>query len=689
MRIGAFVDRKSRQGMKTFTSGAVVAFVGACTFLVALPSCGGSGGGGSGGDAGGTVQANSAPGPQMPLVSLVPLSGNPVAIENAKEGTSDWKLANPAVAGEIEGYASLTSVNKGGTINFHVNTTAAAYDIDIYRMGYYGGKRARLMQSFANVARQSQPLPCAGHNHAIECNWHVSKSLTIPAPETGPVVASDWPSGVYLAKLTTHATPKKDSYIIFVVRDDKRPATYVSLLPVTTYQAYNYWGGKSLYTGCAVQSSGWSCANGAHPVPAVSFNRPYGPGNRPSAAYGTGAGEFLTNVQPDITSSAGWDYNMVRWMERQGYDVKYITNVDLHEDSGVLNQAKAFVAMGHDEYYSRPMWNRLMDARNAGINLAFFSGNNIFWQMRFEDGAYGARKNRVMITYRGGGDPVRDNELTTDQFRYLGRPEAALIGGQYVTNPVMGDITITDAAHWLFSGSGAVNGMALKGLLGYEINAVTPGISPDNTKVLAHSVFNGFPGDVSFYVAPSSSQVFATGTIQWSWGLDGYITNGERQDYTSTVAQAITANVFDAIAEKYLSTFTSQHSGFDLSTPAGTLDPVQVVQNPKPANASKLNQWRILPTEEQHHFLVVSRANGLCLDAYAATDGATVGTYDCNMTGQQKWRLIDQGNGTVSISDKRSGRCLEAPVTGGANLGLTIAGCRNAANQQWRRIALN
>lgn len=661
-------------------------FKSAITFcmLLMLANCGG----------GGSDEEVSSvnPPPNSPPPANQPptqTAANVIAAENAKPGNGNWRLVNPAVGGEIEGYASLTSVNLGDSIDFHVRTTAATYNIDVFRMGYYDGVGARLMQSIPNLARQSQPMPCAGPNNLIECDWSVSHSLRIPSGQTNPAASDYWASGVYLAKLSTNTDPVRDSYIIFVVRDDARRATYVSQLPVTTYQAYNFWGGKSLYTGCDEgHENGWQCANRAGPAQAVSFNRPYGRSAAQNAAQGLGAGEFITNVQPARVegyniSSAGWDYNMLRWMERQGYDIKYISNLDLHENSGILNQAKAFISTGHDEYYSKAMWDRLVDARSAGINLAFFSANQVFWQVRFADGSVGSsRRNRTMICYRGGGDPVTDNNLTTDQFRYLGRPEASLLGNQYVKDPIVGDVTLTNTAHWLFAGSGATNSTVLRGLLGYEINAHVPGVSPSQTKILSHSVVDGYPSNITYYVDASSTQVFSTGTMQWSWGLDNFIPGSLRSDYTSAIAQKITANLFDAVGEKNLATFTNSAAALDLGTPTGELGGGPVVIQAAPSNNSRTNQWRLVASNEQNYFHLVSRANGLCLQVL----GSQAGTRDCDSGNDQKWRVSATGS-TAAIVAKSRGACLTAPASS-AGTQLTLSSCNDASNQQWANRAV-
>lgn len=615
-------------------------------------------------------------------------TSNPIAIENAKPGTSSWKLNNPALQHQIEGYVSATSFNRGETVSVHVNTAASTFNLEVFRMGYYGGAGARQVYSAANLKGGAQKMPCLNPDGVIECDWAVSHAFTVPAT-TDPTQWNYWTSGVYLARITTNDSARNDSYMIFVVRDDARSASFVAQLPITTYQAYNYWGGKSLYTGCVNHTATWACPNGQPNATAVSFSRPYTPSSNPAAAYGAGAGEFLTNVQTVQEgypiSSAAFDYNMVRWLEKQGLDVKYITNLDLHRDQNVLHDAKAFVSFGHDEYYSSSMWNNLVAARDSGTNLAFFSSNQIYWRVRFASGARG-QANGIMLCYKYAQDPIASGDLRTGLFRDLGKPEAALIGGQYVTAPVTGDITVTNASHWLFSGSGASNTTVLRGLLGYEVNAIAPTISPANVESLAHTTGDGFESDISYYVAPSSAQVFATGSMAWAWGLDDYVANGLRQTYSSPIAQKVTANVFDALSETNLDTFVNAASRLFLATPEGNLNPAQVIQNTAPTGLSKTNKWRILPTTSGKVRLV-SRSTGLCLDAYGTVAGAVVGVWNCTGGPNQEWVSKEMGNGYVSLQDQRSGLCLETPSSTAAGTGLALATCAQRSNQLWFRTA--
>ena len=199
---------------------------------------------------------------------------------------------------------------------------------------------------------------------------------------------------------------------------------------VSTWQAYNNWGGKSLYPH---NSTGPQAKK-------VSFDRPY--------SIEDGAGDYLFR----------WEYNMVRFLEREGYDVTYVTSIDTHANPATLLRAKAFLSVGHDEYWTWEMRANVEAARDRGIDLAFFSANVCYWQARLEDG------NRTLVSYKesalsadplaNDGNPLNDARITT-KWRNVPvlRPEESLVGVMYVESPVDGDITIDNASHWVFAGA--------------------------------------------------------------------------------------------------------------------------------------------------------------------------------------------------------------------------------------------
>jgi hypothetical protein len=452
-------------------------------------------------------------------------ASTPVEQENARAGTTDWQLTHPAELQEIEGYASLTSVQRGDAISLYVNTQDEFYQMDVYRMGWYGGTGGRLMKG--GIVRRGirQTLPEADpESGLVECRWVNPYVLTTDNPHDDTA----WLSGVYLVKLTG-LTGGKQSYIMFVVREDDRRSDYLFQSSVTTYQAYNNWGGRSLY---GFNSVGRLARK-------VSFNRPYLMSENPSAAFGMGAGEFLTNnsVPPnDPPSPAGWEYNMVRWLEREGYDVTYSTNIDTHADSALLASHKAWLSVGHDEYWSWEMRAQVEQARDRRIGLGFFSANTCYWQIRLEVSPVTGEANRTIVAYKDHAmaedpyalddDPTNDH-LITGRWREppLNRPEESLIGVMYETNPVEGDVIVTDRSHWIVSGVDLPEDGRLSGLLGYEVDRRFSAAPPHAT-IVAHSpyVHDGTThyADTVTYTWPSGSIVFATGTMQWSWGLDDF-----------------------------------------------------------------------------------------------------------------------------------------------------------------------
>lgn len=493
--------------------------------------------------------------PARPEPTVRPV--NPIIAENRLPGTADWRLSRPATAREIEGYASATSVAAGEELALYVSTDAPRYTVELFRMGWYQGLGARrvLGPVVAQGRRQATPEPDPATG-LVDCAW--TDPLRI---QTAP----DWASGVYLARLTEEEQGKQ-SYIILVVRDDRRAADLLVQLPVTTYQAYNFWGGTSLYGWGSGREEPWGGSPG-RPATKVSFNRPYAGSTDPAAASGLGAGEFLTNVQPVAQgfpiSSAGWDYNFVRWVEKEGYDAAYVTNLDLHASPALLARARGFLSIGHDEYWSWEMRRGAEVLRERGVNLGFFSANTAYWQVRLESSPATRAPGRVLVCYKSRLlDPWAADERLRRRATVRWRegpvrmPEDALLGVGYRLAPVQGDIVISDPGHWALAGTGLEAGSRLPGLLGYEVDGLR-GNAPAGIQVLATSPARSMSrtprtatSHATSYVWPSGATVFAAGTIQWSWGLDDFNAPDLRPSRLSPAAQQITRNVLDRLARR-------------------------------------------------------------------------------------------------------------------------------------------
>jgi N,N-dimethylformamidase beta subunit-like protein/carbohydrate binding protein with CBM6 domain/Big-like domain-containing protein len=430
---------------------------------------------------------------------------NSIQTENAKPGTSEWKITRPGYAsGTIEGYASLTSVNRGGRINLFVNTTEPSYTMDFFRIGYYGGLGSRRMLPTITRTGTVQPTCPMDSFGMVECDWTNPYVLTVPNSSD----PTDWMSGVYVVKLTASVSGKQQ-YIIFVVRDDTRASDLLMAQTVNTYHAYNPWGGKSLYGTIANRT------DTANKAMKVSFDRPY------YGAESYGAGQFFGSGL-----TLGREQGMVQWLEREGYDVTYATNVDVDNNPTLLWNHKAFLSVGHDEYWSWQMRDNVEAARDRGVNLGFFSGNTSYWQVRYEPSVANNAPSRVIVGYKEfvQQDPITPDYLKTTLFRNapVNRSEDAMIGVRYITqaNP---PLCVEDGSHWVFTGTGLRNGDCLLNsdgtpFLGYEVDAMGP-FSPANTQRLAHSPATARYAtfsDMTTYRAASGATVFSTGSINWS-----------------------------------------------------------------------------------------------------------------------------------------------------------------------------
>jgi hypothetical protein len=384
---------------------------------------------------------------------------NAIVLENQKPGTTAWKITNQATT-EIAGYASATSVNKGGSLPIKVSLAQQGnYTLDVYRLGYYGGTGGRLITSSGTLRGSNQPIPRPARGTLlIQCNWKTSFTLQ---------TAADWTSGLYIAKLTDQRTGKQ-SQIWFVVRDDNSTSDILFQSSFTTYLAYNTFGGRSLY--------GFGNPDGQRAFK-VSFDRPF--------AQTNGSGEFNNLLR--------WEYNMVRWLESQGYDVSYVTGVDIHSNAQLLRQHRLFLSVGHDEYWSLEQRNAVEQARNTGLNLCFFSANSAYWRVRFENSSTGV-PNRVMACYKDDWqqDPAAASNpsTATNKFRspQNNRPENALLGVMYVADKdvVYGgyDFVVSNSADPYYANTGLQNGDRLSQLVGFEWDAVVNnGASPSGLVV--------------------------------------------------------------------------------------------------------------------------------------------------------------------------------------------------------------
>lgn len=434
---------------------------------------------------------------------------NPVTRENAHPGSTDWQLTRVRTdtrdgvrSSSIEGYCSQQSVAAGESIDIHVSTKPQQdFTIEIFRTGYYGGRGARLMKTIGPLSGKTQLTPEYGPKRLRECKWDVAATLQIP---------DDWTSGVYIGRLTTLSDVSGhgywQSYVVFIVRDD-RPADILFQCSDNTWQAYNQWPDKdSVYTHPKGNQGPWSD---------VSFDRPYG-------KYP----QIFDN--PQTIGSGEWlcfEFPMAYWLEQQGYDVTYCSNSDmLSVDRGM--KCKAFLSVGHDEYWDIRQFNSVVALRDAGVNLMFFSGNSVCWVSPFRE-SHGGRPNRII--FRGGpygGDCkyAVQREQQHGPFPHRGPDEGYLMGARNV-EPVNGggDWVCTKPDHWLYEGTGMKRGETIPGLIGWEYHGDPPqdlkGLEIVAEGTALQGGVNPQHWTATIYPGPKGNFVFNASTIWWCQDL--------------------------------------------------------------------------------------------------------------------------------------------------------------------------
>jgi len=430
------------------------------------------------------------------------VAANPIQRENALPGSPDWRLPR-APAGAVEGYASEVSVLPGQELDLHVSTNPPArYRVQVYRIGWYAGAGARRVACSpacgSDEQGAAQPVPAFDPTTGyLNAGWPVTDRFA---------VTKAWTSGYYLAELVLADGPNagQGSWVPVIVREPPGQASDVLVqAPVNTWQAYNDWGGRSLYFN-------FNGVGDNH----VSFDRPYD-----ERTMKTAAGPATDNANlPQIS-----EFPLVRYLESSGYDVSYTTDVDTDANPAELLRHRLVMVAGHDEYWTKGIRDAFERARDLGTNLAFVGANIGFWQARYDD------NRRTLVEYRNPGpDPEPDPALKTEMFRQLTppRPECQLLGVQGIVEPGNQSIGIEDldvnpaalSDPW-FAGAGFTATSVLPGLVGYEWDRIEPGcLTPPLTDLFHTSSSPAYDG--VRYTAPSGARVFSAGSLRFSWGLD-------------------------------------------------------------------------------------------------------------------------------------------------------------------------
>jgi methionine-rich copper-binding protein CopC len=530
------------------------------------------------------------PGPQAKAATCA----NPVACENALPGTSQsvWDSGNVSDT-YIQGFADPFSVNVGGAINFKISSAASSYSIDIYRMGYYGGDGARLIASITpNITVSKSQPPCNTNTVTglVDCgNWGVSATWNVPTTVV---------SGVYFAHIYT-AGDAHENQIPFVVTNTASTSKVVFMTSDETWQAYNDWGGYSLYTGNATGSPWTSSPLDPGRAVQVSYNRPF-------------ATRFDTPGGQDYFFSM--EFPMIEFLEEQGYDISYISeaNVSAPGAASMLEQHKVLMNAGHSEYWDAGARTNFTSARNAGVNIALFTANTMWWKTRWANSQYGNEAYRTLITYKESLDSVQsdpsDPPTWTGAWRDprfsasgddSGQPENALTGQLWTVNCCSYADTVSSqyAKTALWKNTAVANLSAGQTYsmpaetLGYEWDSdVDNGFRPAGeidmsktcenvTQALLTVNENIGPANecnsLTLYKAASGALVFDAGTVQWSWGLNNNH-DGDRNG-TNTVMQQATVNLLAMMSAQPATLMSGLVAG---AAPADTGAPTSAVTSP-------------------------------------------------------------------------------------------------------------
>jgi len=484
---------------------------------------------------------------------------NDIVMENQLPGTprSVWDVSAVGDT-NIEGFATSMSINHGETVSFKIETDAP-YTIDIYRLGYYGGDGARLITTIEDLPAQFQPDPIrdAATGLVDAGNWNVSASWTVP---------SDMTSGVFFAKLTrTDGTG--ENVIPFIVRADDSNSDIVFQTSDTTWEAYNAWGsldadgsGASLYGGDAPPDRAY----------AVSYNRP-----------------FITRDNLPWNFVFGPEYSAIYWLEQNGYDVSYIAGADTDRFGSLLLNHDVFLTAGHDEYWSGQQRANVEAARDAGVNLMLWTGNECYWRTRWEDSIDGSgTPYRTLVCYKesfvGDIDPsnewtgtFRDGRFSSPTALGGGIPENALIGSMFGAgydpngsseSTIAVPYEMSQLRFWRDTDV-ANTQVGQEFSLGQNLLTYEWDISPDNgyrpagliplssttVNITTPQIINDF-GTAShsgtathnltlYRDAESGALVFSAGTVFWSWGLSGDMDVGRATHPEQSIQQAM-VNLF-------------------------------------------------------------------------------------------------------------------------------------------------
>jgi len=439
------------------------------------------------------------------------------ADRRTQRGTERWRLTRPATSGQIAGYTDQVGGPPGTVVGVRVRTSDPRFRVQAFRFGAYRGGSGHLVWRSSDLRAVDQPGPAFAP--------YETRTVVALWADSVKVDTAGWEPGAYLFRFTSStgwqaATP-------YFVTSTSAVGKVALVAPVTTWQAYNRWGGYSLYAGPSGDRRAWQ----------VSFDRPYD---------GPGFGEFGFTVRPVVVQA-----------EATGVDLAYFTNVDLHTRPGALSGASGYVSMGHDEYWTTAMRSAVETARDSGTNLAFLAANTLYWRIRLPERPFGP--GRLVVGYRDDAylDPMRDSHPVDATARYRDLPapdpENSLVGMLYECFPVDAPYRVVTPGWWGFAGTGVKRGTTFDHLVGDEADRVYPvNGTPRPLQILSNTSLDcrgvSTSAQSTYYTHLSGAGVVAVGTLRWTCTMTGNCF-GRRMDPAAVrFVQAVTRNVISEFA---------------------------------------------------------------------------------------------------------------------------------------------
>lgn len=410
----------------------------------------------------------------------------------------------------VSGWFDQVSATCGDRIGLHLSGHGKPIKVDLYRTGFYQGLGARLIWSTTTppIPFRPQVNITTDLAHTISTSWPVSVTLQI---------TSAFPPGLYLAKLNDGG---KSTYVPLVVRDDESRAPILVVSSVLTAEAYNHWGGSSLYRGPkgSVQTRSR----------VVSFNRPFD---------GNGANQFLTH-----------EFGITQLAEKLGLDLAYTTDIDLNNNPEQVRRYRSILFGGHSEYWTTAMRNAVDLARATGVNIANFGANAGYWRARLQEGG------REVAVWRDSSDPYLNSPaMRTNRWRdgLIPRPESLLFGIQYAGLGVKSDYKVLNAKAWPFIGTGLATNQLIDGVVGKEVDSPDAGPGPAVqflTSSLVRIKHKRIRVGMTYYTTVKHSGVIDAGTDGWICAIDNACNWAHIPAKTRGAVTAVTAEILRALA---------------------------------------------------------------------------------------------------------------------------------------------